>query len=540
MNVLHRIVMTKTTVLSLPKLRLDLTCLSITQYTFIGNSFDMQSNSFLKRYQKSIKVIVSYGFVILFLYAAFSKLLDFETFTVQLAQSPLLSAYAGIIAWAVPGLEILIALFLTIPKFRLPALYASFTLMVMFTAYIYIILNFSDFVPCSCGGVLEKLSWTQHLILNVVFIILAGVVVFLFLQEKPKKTLLVLAILAIIGISIVALLFAFSEKKMHRNNAFQRRYPHHPANEFHKLDLGFNSYYYGGITQDSLYLGNASAPMHLLALDLDLLDTIHRVLTISNPDLAFRYLQTLVDSTTVYSMDGTVPVIFQGDLANLNCLQQPFKIPQFIKAVPIEGNAFVFRAFDAQTGGNIIGQFSLDTETKIEYYPNILQAKGDAFFDTDGILLYNKQLQKTLYVYFYRNEYDVANRDFSLDYRGRTIDTISVAQLDVRTIETKNEKKLGKNPIRVNLQAATYGKYLLIQSDRLGKYESEKMLKGASIIDVYNLQSKTYDFSFYLYHPGLEKLKEFRVDGLTLYALVDHYLIEYLLDKNIFNIDSKI
>ena len=495
---------------------------------------------YIESIKRNVAVVVSYLFVLLFLYAAVNKLLDFETFTVQLAQSPLLSAYASVIAWAVPGLEILIAVLLTFPKFRIPALYAAFTLMVMFTAYIFIILNFSDFIPCSCGGVLEKLSWTQHLIFNIVFIILAGVVVLVSSWYSSQKTLFLFALLAIFGVGTVTLLFVFSEKKMHRNNAFQRRYPHHPANEVYKLDLEYNSYYFGGLTADRLYLGNASAPMHLLSLDRERLDTIHRVLTISNPDLAFRYLQTRVDSTTVYSMDGTVPVIFQGDIANLNCMQQSFKIPQFIKAVPIKGKAFVFRAFDTQTGGNIIGQFSLDAETKIEYYPNILQAKGDVFFDTDGILLYNKQLQKTLYVYFYRNEYDVANRDFSLDYRGRTIDTISVAQLDVRTIETKNEKKLGKNPIRVNLQAATYGKYLFIQSDRLGKYESEKMLKGASIIDVYNVQSKTYEFSFYLYHPELEKLKEFRVDGLTLYALVDQYLIEYRLDKTLFKIDSKI
>ncbi|HBC05203.1 MAG TPA: hypothetical protein DC015_13665, partial [Aequorivita sp.] len=128
--------------------------------------------------KRNAAVSGSYLFVLLFLYAAISKLLDFETFTVQLAQSPLLSAYAGVIAWAVPSLEILIAVLLTIPKYRIPALYAAFTLMVMFTAYIYIILNFSDFIPCSCGGVLEKLSWTQHLIFNIVFIILAGVVVF--------------------------------------------------------------------------------------------------------------------------------------------------------------------------------------------------------------------------------------------------------------------------------------------------------------------------------------------------------------------------
>ena len=155
----------------------------------------------------------------MFVYAAISKLLDFETFTVQLAQSPLLSAYTGVIAWVVPGLEILIAVLLTIPKYRIPALYASFTLMVMFTAYIYIILNFSDFIPCSCGGVLEKLSWTQHLIFNIVFIILAGAAVFFNAQWNAKKNVLMFSTLAIFGIGTVALLFAFSEKKMHRNKA---------------------------------------------------------------------------------------------------------------------------------------------------------------------------------------------------------------------------------------------------------------------------------------------------------------------------------
>src|SRR5690606_3278736 len=141
----------------------------------------------------------------------------------------------------VPGMEIAIVLLLITERFRTIALYTFFTLMVMFTAYIFIILNFSDFVPCSCGGVLEKLSWTQHLIFNVVFVMLAGLAVFLSTQNKTKKVLLTLGALAIIGIAIVALLFAFSEKKMHRNNAFQRRYPHHPANESNKQELKSNS-----------------------------------------------------------------------------------------------------------------------------------------------------------------------------------------------------------------------------------------------------------------------------------------------------------
>jgi len=42
--------------------------------------------------------VTAYLYVLLFVYAGISKLLDYENFTVQLGQSPLLSAYAGLIA----------------------------------------------------------------------------------------------------------------------------------------------------------------------------------------------------------------------------------------------------------------------------------------------------------------------------------------------------------------------------------------------------------------------------------------------------------
>ena len=75
----------------------------------------------ISRAQGAVREVVAFLFILLFVYAALSKLLDFETFRVQLAQSPLLSAYAGIIAWLVPGVEILIALLLIIPRFRVVA-----------------------------------------------------------------------------------------------------------------------------------------------------------------------------------------------------------------------------------------------------------------------------------------------------------------------------------------------------------------------------------------------------------------------------------
>ncbi|MBZ4041240.1 MauE/DoxX family redox-associated membrane protein [Flavobacterium hibisci] len=127
-----------------------------------------------KKSLKSMVIqIICYLYVLLFVYAAVSKLLDFENFQVQLGQSPLLSAFAGEISWSVPLFEILTAVLLTIPKYRKVGLLAAFALMVLFTAYICFILNFSSFVPCSCGGILEKMVWKEHFIFNCLFIALA-------------------------------------------------------------------------------------------------------------------------------------------------------------------------------------------------------------------------------------------------------------------------------------------------------------------------------------------------------------------------------
>jgi len=111
----------------------------------------------------SIVDIISALLILLFVYAAVSKLLDYQKFRVQLGQSPLLTAFAGWMAWIVPAIEIIVSLLLAFSNTRLFALYASFTLMVMFSGYI----------PCSCGGVLQKMSWNQHLVFNIIFVLIA-------------------------------------------------------------------------------------------------------------------------------------------------------------------------------------------------------------------------------------------------------------------------------------------------------------------------------------------------------------------------------
>lgn len=119
-------------------------------------------------------------FILLFVYAATSKLSDVEKFKVQLGQSPMLTSIASLVVWLIPMTEFVISVLLAFARTRIIGLFAAFTLMIIFTEYIIAITQFSEYVPCSCGGILQSMSWTEHLFFNIGFVILAGIGITLF------------------------------------------------------------------------------------------------------------------------------------------------------------------------------------------------------------------------------------------------------------------------------------------------------------------------------------------------------------------------
>lgn len=117
--------------------------------------------------------LICYVFVLLFVYTAASKLSTIDIFKSVLVQYPLIGAYHNLIAYSVPVVELMVAVFLILPSTRKPALKISLTLMLCFLSYIvYMFISKSD-LPCSCGGIIAKLSWQQHMFFNSCFAVLA-------------------------------------------------------------------------------------------------------------------------------------------------------------------------------------------------------------------------------------------------------------------------------------------------------------------------------------------------------------------------------
>ena len=130
--------------------------------------------------------IISLLLIVLFVYAAASKLLDIDKFSAQIGQSPILTAVAPLLSWAIPFLEFGVALLLASMRYRLIGMYAAFFLMFTFTVYVIAVLRFSPYVPCACGGVIETLGWKGHLYFNIAFTALSYTGV--WLQSKHLRT----------------------------------------------------------------------------------------------------------------------------------------------------------------------------------------------------------------------------------------------------------------------------------------------------------------------------------------------------------------
>lgn len=132
--------------------------------------------------------IASALLLLLFLYTALSKFSNIAAFRLTLAQSPLLNNYSSLLSWLIPVTETGICILLFAPPGRIKGLYASISLLVVFTSYILYMLLHKQQLPCSCGGAIGKLSWQQHILFNILFIILSIAALVLYKKQKPANS----------------------------------------------------------------------------------------------------------------------------------------------------------------------------------------------------------------------------------------------------------------------------------------------------------------------------------------------------------------
>jgi hypothetical protein len=125
------------------------------------------------RTRERLIIAIRWFCMALFLYTAYAKIIDHDRFLKGLTRVHLINAFAVFISFAVPVIEIIVALLLLIPQTAKLGLYNFVAVMSSFTIYIISAMTWEKKLPCHCGGAIEKLSWGQHLWFNLAFIAIA-------------------------------------------------------------------------------------------------------------------------------------------------------------------------------------------------------------------------------------------------------------------------------------------------------------------------------------------------------------------------------
>lgn len=491
----------------------------------------------MKNLLQYLPKITACFYILLFVYAAISKTLDFENFQVQLAQSPLVSAYAGFISYSVIVIELIIAVMLMMKGLRKTGLYMSFGIMVSFTVYIYLILNYSDFVPCSCGGILEKMSWNQHLIFNIACVVLSCMALFFKTNGKVlenwKAIIFRTLLLALLSSGVVVLLFFTSEHIIKKENNFTRRFPHHVIREDLSYDLKVNSYYFAGAVDDTVYLGNTTSPFLLTKIDDHLTNTKTTYIN-PNKKLNFRAPKISISGQSFYLTDGYVPVLFKGLLHDPkgDAHQISSDIPFFDQIRMIDATKMVIRTQSSISNENILGLADLSSSAGIRLKDDALDKQTDGIFDTDGQILYDDYEKSIYYFYYYKNE--ILKFDLELNRIGRqkTISQNASNTPEIRTLKD-GTKKIGVPSLPSDQNMIAHKGMVLSQSNLMGKFEPASQWSKNHIIDIYDLRKYEYWGSFYLPNPKKEKLHQMLIHKNHLYVLIGKKIVKYRIAQTL-------
>ncbi|HLV45910.1 MAG TPA: MauE/DoxX family redox-associated membrane protein [Flavobacterium sp.] len=125
--------------------------------------------------------------VIVYTYTLFHKIFDMHSFMDTLQKSTIIkNNQIDIVFYLVPFLELITILALLFWN-KIIGFYASLGLTLVFTIYLIALNNFSLYKGCSCGGIFNELSYSQHLIANGVIIAVSIIAIILFDNKKTMK-----------------------------------------------------------------------------------------------------------------------------------------------------------------------------------------------------------------------------------------------------------------------------------------------------------------------------------------------------------------
>ncbi|MFY0252896.1 hypothetical protein ACDQ55_02975 [Chitinophaga sp. 30R24] len=327
---------------------------------------------------------------------------------------------------------------------------------------------------------------------------------------------------------IVLILYAFADKPNEKLNGFKRIIRHEALIPEKSINVQYSGYYFAGSTDRYVYLGNYTAALHMLRIDQRTMDTAIFNLRVDSTEKAiWKYMRLMVDYPKMYIAEGISPSLFQGNVDSLYLTRFAEKSCYFTHALNIAPATFLVRG----ANNSVYRLLKLQTDTPyIIPYPGLLIPQSEGLFSTDGTIIKDKITGKIVYVYQYRNEFICLDSCLESLYTGHTIDTNTIAKIQVATITEQNKRMFKAPAVHVNRTAYAYNDRLYIISALLADNEPRNESKKHNVMDVYSLSSGIYLYSSYIPKIDHKNTEAILITGNTLYAIAENHLSQYKMN----------
>ncbi len=296
------------------------------------------------------------------------------------------------------------------------------------------------------------------------------------------------------------------------------------ATKIQSYNLNYNSFYIAGLTGHSLFLGNYVARSKIFVLTRDL--TKIKILQLKDSSglkVIWPKSTISIDSPHIYLTEGITPCMLTSSLTDLTLSPTEICKTTFSAISLISPNSYIIKTFDPYLNQYILAKEIFDS-LYINPSPN-LEKQADGIFSVDGLLSYEPESYRILYVYFYRNQFLCLDTNLNIIFKKNTIDTTTQAKIKVGKPTAEHTLSLSTPAFYVNKEACMTENYIFIHSGLIADNEDRKKFEKSSVIDVYNTHNGDYLFSFYL--P--DKITSFRVINHTLIAMHDSFISTFHL-----------
>lgn len=341
--------------------------------------------------------------------------------------------------------------------------------------------------------------------------------------------IIAISLIIIFSLGLILILFKLSNASAIQRNEFTRVYAENALSPYDTLNIKYNTFYIAGSTNKTVYLGNSSLSTYIFKYNIVSRDSQHFLLTEgTSRDLQSALLT--IDSPIFTLQNMTKREIIEGNINNPTQIKESKINGFFDVAISISKTSKIIRTLKTDSKEYTLAKVSVNIDKTISKNDNILIKQIDGLFCTDGMLHYSAESGELIYLYYYRNEFIKIDTNLQIIQKCHTIDSNTHAKIKLSKIASQKSITMSAPPLVINKKSKIAADHLYILSPLLSKNESEKKFRAGSAIDVYNLTTCKYEYTFQIPNFADKHLTDFEIKNNKVICIFEDHLVIFKIN----------